>query len=130
MNTLSACPAEAIGREHARLWRAFNLAEKRKLLPFECDALVERRRHLEMQATYVQATSLNGAMFQLGLAQTLRECEDSKHAIGRLIASAAKVLISMGGQVVNKWADPTCDFEHRIQAVIADAAEPAQAAAA
>jgi hypothetical protein len=128
-NVLPNCPAEAIGREHAQLWRAFNLAEQRKL-DLEADAIDERREHLEVQATYVQATSPNGALFQLGLASLWAERDDAAPEISRLIASAAKVLVSMGGVVVNEWLDPTTAIsEGRAEAVIAEAAEPAQVSA-
>jgi hypothetical protein len=115
----SACPTEALGREYAQLWRAFNLAEEGRDSPFVIDAIVERRDHLEVQATYLPAASLNGALFQLGQATLWLGCVDGERKVERLIASVAKMLISMGGQV-NEWCDPTVTCDDRVQAVIVD----------
>jgi hypothetical protein len=94
----------------------------------ELGAPVERREQLEMQASYVPATSLNGAMFQLGLANALRECDDAGPTIFRLHVSVANFLASLGAQVINDWCNPTHGPDDRVQAVIADVTEPALAA--
>jgi hypothetical protein len=116
------CPAEALMREYVLLWQAQERAdEKRNSFGGReiCD-VYERRDNLEERASFVQAESLTGALFQLGLASMWNGAVDSERGermVGRLIASAARMLVRVGGKMC-EYCDPATFCEDGAQAAI------------
>jgi hypothetical protein len=127
-DSVTTCPAEALRREYDLLWQAQERADEKRnsFGEREIRDIYERRDNLEERASFVEAESLNGALFQLGLASMWSGAVDGERMVGRLISSVHRFLVKMGAEACD-YCDPSTFCEGNARDAIAEAALPVAA---